>query len=77
MHSGQIQANPANTCWKLQKNYLGPEKIPEKPWIRQDTLKLLADRAELVKEGRYAEADALSKSIKKSARGDRKNWVAE
>eukprot|EP00969_Alexandrium_andersonii_P222850 9842947-Alexandrium_andersonii.AAC.1 len=53
------------------------EVVPKRPWIGEDTLELLAQRAALVQAGRYAEAESKNKPIKKSARSDRKRWLQQ
>eukprot|EP00969_Alexandrium_andersonii_P255082 11276194-Alexandrium_andersonii.AAC.1 len=50
---------------------------PKQPWISESTLGLIHDRALLCSQGRYRDAEGVDKSIKKSARADRKLWFEE
>eukprot|EP00969_Alexandrium_andersonii_P224024 9894307-Alexandrium_andersonii.AAC.1 len=53
------------------------ETRKRKPWIATDTLQLIEERGKLTRRGKYHDAEALDKSIRKSAKRDKRQWFSE
>eukprot|EP00969_Alexandrium_andersonii_P283409 12529497-Alexandrium_andersonii.AAC.1 len=53
------------------------EPKPKHPWISEETLRKIEQRARTAESGNYAEAAEWDKAIKKAAREDRRKWFGE
>ena len=53
------------------------EPKPKKPYISEETWRLIQDRAEKRRQGLLAEAQELQKAIRKAAKNDRQRWQLE
>eukprot|EP00969_Alexandrium_andersonii_P014355 625568-Alexandrium_andersonii.AAC.1 len=68
-------AHVQETMLEVAEAVFGQKKpTPKRPWIKDDTLQLLQQRADLLGQGRPTEAEAMCKEIKKSARNNRRQW---
>jgi len=85
--AGQIgRMENVDKGWSVLKDTIDealPRFIPKKerqakrPWIRTETLELMASRAALAELGQLKDARELDMQVRQSAREDRKVWIKE